>query len=396
MEDVILSRLIDEQSNGLIVLNKDLSVLYANKKVREFFSSDEDKSFKNQLLGNYIKCNNTIVEDSYCQRTTKCGECILSNAIKQLKKTHDRQDIDNLKFNSDGEFINISLKISYMDDYIILEFTDLCNLYEEINFLSRMMDKSHDIMFFKDSELKYKYINRSCAELFSSEKEEIINKDDKDLLREHRIDDLLYKKLATGDINTIKRGHYTQVICYKERYLSISKETIEDGILCIGRDITEELNANRRAETDVLTGLFNRRKFINDMDKILEYNGYGFYLALIDIDDLKNLNNKYGHAKGDKYLAKLGEVLKKSNKGRFYRTGGDEFAGIIKLKRDTIESMFNNIFQELNNLNYDPPLTISVGISLININKSYIENYKEVDTLLYKAKKKGKNNFVLG
>ncbi|MDZ4910818.1 hypothetical protein GNF68_17800, partial [Clostridium perfringens] len=101
MEDVILSKLIDEQSNGIIVLNKDLVVLYANKKVREFFSSNT-----NQLLGNYVKCNNTIVENCYCQQTSKCSECILNNAIRQLKETNIRQIIDNLKFNSEGEYIN--------------------------------------------------------------------------------------------------------------------------------------------------------------------------------------------------------------------------------------------------------------------------------------------------
>ena len=41
MEDVILSKLIDEQSNGLIVLSEDLLVLYANKKVREFFHQSQ-------------------------------------------------------------------------------------------------------------------------------------------------------------------------------------------------------------------------------------------------------------------------------------------------------------------------------------------------------------------
>lgn len=390
MEEVILSRLIDEQSNGLIVLNKDLVVLYANKKVREFFSSDI-----NQLLGNYIKCNNTIVENSYCQQTSKCEECILSNAIKQLKQTSDNQDLENLKFNSEGEYINISLKISYMCDFIILEFTDLCNLYEEINFLSRMMDKSKDIMFFKDSNLKYKYVNQSCAELFNCEKNKLINKNDEELLRQKHIDESLYKWLIKGCINTLEKGYSKQVISYNKRHFNVSMEKIEDGILCIGRDITEEINANKRAETDVLTGLFNRRKFINDMDRILKYSGYGFYLALIDIDNLKDLNNNYGHLKGDKYLEKLGQILNNANKGRFYRTGGDEFAGIVRLNKKDIKFMFDAIFKELENLNYNPPLTISVGINKIDIKKTYIENYKEADTLLYKAKKNGKNSFIL-
>lgn len=390
MEETILSKLIDEQSNGLIVLNKDLVVLYANKKVREFFSSDT-----NQLLGNYIKCNNTIVENSYCQQTSKCSECILSNAIKQLKKVSNNQNIDNLKFNSKGEYINISLKISYMYDFIILEFTDLCNLYEEVNFLSRMMDKSKEIMFFKDNNLKYKYVNQSCAELFNCEKDQIIDRDDEELLRQKYIDESLYKWLIKGDTNTLDKGYSNQVIYYKKSYFNISKEKIEDGILCIGRDVTEEINANKRAETDVLTGLFNRRKFISDMDKILKYNGDGFYLALIDIDNLKNLNNNYGHLKGDKYLEKLGQILNNTNKGRFYRIGGDEFAGIVRLNKKDVKSMFDDIFKELKNLNYNPPLTISVGINKIDIKKTYIENYKQADTLLYKAKKNGKNSFVL-
>ena len=390
MEEVILSKLIDEQSNGLIVLNKDLVVLYANKKVREFFSSDT-----NQLLGNYIKCNNTIVENSYCQQTSKCSECILSNAIKQLKKMSNNQNIDNLKFNSEGEYINISLKILYMYDFIILEFTDLCNLYEEVNFLSRMMDKSKEIMFFKDSNLKYKYVNQSCAELFNCEKNKIIDKNDEELLRQKHIDESLYKWLIKGDTNTLDKGYSNQIIPYKKSYFNISKEKIEDGILCIGRDITEEINANKRAETDVLTGLFNRRKFISDMDRILKYKGDGFYLALIDIDNLKNLNNNYGHLKGDKYLEKLGQILNNTNKGRFYRIGGDEFAGIVRLNKKDVKSMFDDIFKKLKNLNDNPPLTISVGINKIDIKKTYIENYKQADTLLYKAKENGKNSFVL-
>lgn len=390
MEEVILSKLIDEQSNGLIVLNKDLVVLYANKKIREFFSSDT-----NQLLGNYIKCNNTIAENSYCQQTSKCCECILSNTIKQLKQTSNNQNIDNLKFNSKGEYINISLKISYMCDFIILEFTDLCNLYEEINFLSRIMDKSKDIMFFKDSNLKYKYVNQSCAELFNCEKDQIIDRDDEELLMGNYIDEILYRRLIKGDTNTLENGHYNQVITYKQRHLNVSKEKIEDGILCICTDITEEINANKRAETDVLTGLFNRRKFISDMDKILKYNREGFYLALIDIDNLKNLNNNYGHLKGDKYLEKLGEILNKTKQGTFYRTGGDEFAGIVKLNEKNVKFMFDDIFEALNNLNYNPPLTISVGINKIDIKKTYIENYRETDILLYKAKKNGKNSFIL-
>ena len=86
----------------------------------------------------------------------------------------------------------------------------------------------------------------------------------------------------------------------------------------------------------------------------------------------------------------MGQILNNTNKGRFYRIGGDEFAGIVRLNKKDVKSMFDDIFKELKNLNYNPPLTISVGINKIGIKKTYIENYKQADTLLYKAKKKVK------
>ena len=272
---------------------------------------------------------------------------------------------------------------------------DLCNLYEEINFLTRMMDKSRDIMFFKDSQLRYRYVNKRCADLFNKEKIDILNKDDKELIEENSLDKSLCLKLEKGDLNTLEEGYYSDIIFYEDRYLNVTKENIDGGILCIARDITEEIEANKRAEIDFLTNLYNRRKFIYTMDDILANKKDNYYLALMDLDDLKNLNNEYGHLKGDKYLSKLGEILKKYGSEQFFRIGGDEFAGVIEGNRDDVKNIFTHIFEELRNLDYNPPLSLSVGINKLNVNKSYIENYREVDSLLYKVKKDGKNSFIL-
>lgn len=390
MQKKFLGKIIDDQSNGIIILNKDLIVLYANNKVRDFFLSDT-----NQLLGNYLKCNYTIEEKTYCQNTSNCYKCTLNNTIKKVIESNNAETVENLKYNSDGKNINLSFKISCIDDHIIIEFMDLCNLYEEINFLTRMMDKSRDIMFFKDSQLRYRYVNKRCADLFNKEKIDILNKDDKELIEENSLDKSLCLKLEKGDLNTLEEGYYSDIIFYEDRYLNVTKENIDGGILCIARDITEEIEANKRAEIDFLTNLYNRRKFIYTMDDILANRKDNYYLALMDLDDLKNLNNEYGHLKGDKYLSKLGEILKKYGSEQFFRIGGDEFAGVIEGNRDDVKNIFTNIFEELRNLEYDPPLSLSVGINKLNVNKSYIENYREVDSLLYKVKKDGKNSFIL-
>lgn len=390
MQKKFLGKIIDDQSNGIIILNKDLIVLYANNKVRDFFLSDT-----NQLLGNYLKCNYTIEEKTYCQNTSNCYKCTLNNTIKKVMESNNAEIVENLKYNSDGKNINLSFKISCIDDHIIIEFMDLCNLYEEINFLTRMMDKSRDIMFFKDSQLRYRYVNKRCADLFNKEKIDILNKDDKELIEENSLDKSLCLKLEKGDLNTLEEGYYSDIIFYEDRYLNVTKEKIDGGILCIARDITEEIEANKRAEIDFLTNLYNRRKFIYTMDDILANKKDNYYLALMDLDDLKNLNNEYGHLKGDKYLSKLGEILKKYGSEQFFRIGGDEFAGVIEGNRDDVKNIFTHIFEELRNLDYNPPLSLSVGINKLNVNKSYIENYREVDSLLYKVKKDGKNSFIL-
>lgn len=390
MEKEVLLEIVDKQENGFIILDKDFVVLYANNKVEDFFSSDI-----NNLLGNYLKCNYTILEGVDCQNTSNCKKCTINNSIRMANENHIEKSVDNIKFNSDGKYINISLKISSIGEYIILEFIDLCELYKEINFLSRMMDKSKDIMFFKDNGLVYRYVNKSCAELLNKEKQEILNKDDTELAKDNLNEESLYEQLRRGDLHTLKDGHYSETLRFSERYLHITKEHIEGGILCIARDITNEVEANKRAETDFLTNLSNARKFIHSIDEILENEKEDYYLALIDLDNLRYLNNRLGHFTGDKYLAKLGKILASYHEGRFFRIGGDEFAGLIHGNNQKVKYIFDNIFYDLRNLDYDPPLSISVGVKKIDTNKKYVQNYNEVDQLLYKVKENGKNDYII-
>lgn len=389
MEKETLLELVDNQEQGVVVLNKDLVVLYANNKVKDFFLSDI-----NNLLGNYLKCNYTILEGVDCQHTSNCEKCMINNSIRIANENHSEKTVENIRFNSDGKYINISLKISFINEYTILEFIDLCELYKEVNFLSRMIDKSKDIMFFKDDSLKYRYVNERCAELLNKEKQEILNKDDIELARDD-IEEDLYKKLKRGDLCTLKEGHYSEVLRFNERYLHITKENIEGGILCIARDITNEVEANERAETDFLTKLSNVRKFIYTIDEILANKKEDYYLALIDLDNLRNLNNCLGHLTGDKYLIKLGEILASNNEGSFFRIGGDEFAGLIHGDIHKVKYVFDNIFYDLKNLDYNPPLSISVGIKKIDTNKRYIQNYNEVDKVLYRVKENGKGTYLI-
>jgi diguanylate cyclase (GGDEF)-like protein len=130
-----------------------------------------------------------------------------------------------------------------------------------------------------------------------------------------------------------------------------------------------------QANTDSLTGLFNRRSFENVLDREFrraERHGREFSLALVDVNDFKKFNDTFGHQAGDRALTALGEAIRKAVRSTDFaaRYGGDEIAIILpetKLARAyqlfsrriklEIEEGFTRI------TNGDFSLTVTIGIA---------------------------------
>jgi diguanylate cyclase (GGDEF)-like protein len=90
----------------------------------------------------------------------------------------------------------------------------------------------------------------------------------------------------------------------------------------------------QQANTDSLTGLFNRRSFENVLDREFhraERHGREFSLALVDVNDFKKFNDTYGHQAGDRALVALGEAIRKAVRSTDFaaRYGGDEIVIIL-------------------------------------------------------------------
>jgi two-component system cell cycle response regulator len=85
------------------------------------------------------------------------------------------------------------------------------------------------------------------------------------------------------------------------------------------------------ARTDVLTGLGNRRKLLDDLERLLDSGQTGAVLALFDLNGFKHYNDSFGHLAGDTLLARLGENLSgfAAGRGTPYRIGGDEFCLLL-------------------------------------------------------------------
>ena len=155
----------------------------------------------------------------------------------------------------------------------------------------------------------------------------------------------------------------------------------------------------RQANTDELTGLFNRRYFNNFLKlAILTLGDTGkLHLAMFDIDDFKFVNDKYGHPFGDKVLKQFALILNETSYSGVTacRYGGEEFLLLIpKKNQDEALALVEDVLRmtrERIKLDDRKFVTVSAGFMTCTEEMTYDVLLQEVDKKLYTAKSSGKN-----
>ena len=151
--------------------------------------------------------------------------------------------------------------------------------------------------------------------------------------------------------------------------------------------------------TDKLTGLFNRRKLDEAIEKELELSArYGVELALIlvDIDHFKHVNDSYGHAAGDMVLAGVADVLRTCTRDTdsLGRLGGEEFVVLCRRSsRDGAIAAAENLRIAIAGHAFPGagPLTASFGVAAYRNGDSRDSLLERADAALYSAKRNGRN-----
>ncbi|OGS25956.1 MAG: hypothetical protein A2297_05295, partial [Elusimicrobia bacterium RIFOXYB2_FULL_48_7] len=166
-------------------------------------------------------------------------------------------------------------------------------------------------------------------------------------------------------------------------------------------DETEFRKTLKLAETDPLTGVFNRRVIIREIsDEIRgsKQEGYFFSILMIDLDGFKNYNDTEGHTAGDLVLQEVAGIFKAElRKNDFVgRYGGDEFLVLLsKVDKNMAKKIAEKIRQRVEKEFKTINITMSAGVAEFPTDGIKLDDLIScADEALYRAKEFGKNRVV--
>jgi len=186
--------------------------------------------------------------------------------------------------------------------------------------------------------------------------------------------------------------HFEQARARNERELAELQQALEKG-----RAELEKLS--HQAETDPLTGLYNRRAFDARLGRMFRHTmrqrSAPLSLLLFDLDYFKAVNDQFGHQYGDAYLKRMAQVLLRiirEDVDLAFRFGGDEFAVVLftgqTLAREKAEQVLKLMEHK-----------VSIGIATIDTatpdGLSVEEFFRRADHALYEAKRCGRGRAVV-
>lgn len=167
----------------------------------------------------------------------------------------------------------------------------------------------------------------------------------------------------------------------------------------------KSVNYNIESNMDVATDLLNKKAVTSYATRLISSGTeHNVHLCIVDLDNFKNINDTYGHMFGDEVLVTVASILKEAvgDRGVVGRIGGDEMMivlekvennselrAILRAIRSNVEWAYKGKLDGIN-------LTTSIGVASYPMHgKNYDDIFCIADKMLYRAKKKGKNRYII-
>lgn len=293
-------------------------------------------------------------------------------------------------------------------------------LLRKNNRYRNLLDNIRDVVYTTDTRGIITYINAAVERIGGYKSSELIGRSFTDFVyeedRDGRLENFLRALSGRGEKTeyryVTKTGDVRWVLTTGFVYTSENGDV--EGVQGVLTDIThlkkiqEELEERKRqyarlSITDNTTGLYNSRHFNDrlqaEMDRCNRY-GHSLSLLMVDIDDFKRYNDRYGHVEGNNVLRRLGTLIGDAVRSvdSIYRYGGDEFTVILPEATGTqAVAVAKRIMDKLRDITISPEtergmhVTMSVGVAQSIPNEKKSEFVKRADMNMYSAKAQGKN-----
>ncbi len=287
-------------------------------------------------------------------------------------------------------------------------------LRESEELFRAIVENVGDLVALLDAEGKRIYNNPSYRPLFREEDIQVgsnsfieIHPEDRE-----RIKAIFRRTVATG---VGERGEFRFVLRDGSiRHIESEGRPIHDAhgkvskVIVVSRDITErkhlEFELLEMASTDYLTGLPNRRHFLvrleEELARMQRLEGQRAAVLMLDLDHFKRVNDRFGHATGDKLLRHFGVLIRGQLRkiDTTGRLGGEEFAIILPGADPTSAEVFAERLRlkvaETPLVLGDQviPLAVSIGVAALHTNDVNVDAaLARADRALYRAKENGRN-----
>lgn len=290
------------------------------------------------------------------------------------------------------------------------------DLAEQEEKLRIVADYTYDWEYWRGPNREILYMSPSCAPITGYSQaeftaapgllESIVHADDQALLHQHHVE-FASPDEDSLDFRIVRRDGVVRWVAHGCRPVYGSDGEFR-GRRASNRDITErkqlEQELERQAHVDYLTGLANRRHFLElaelELARALRYEKH-LSVLMIDIDHFKKVNDRHGHKAGDEALRRLSEVALTMVRevDLVGRLGGEEFAILLPEtdgeKAVEVAERFRNAIAGIELVTVaGAPLrfTVSIGVSSLDKQPASIDALlSQADQALYEAKHTGRN-----
>ena len=264
-----------------------------------------------------------------------------------------------------------------------------------------MVERQREGVIIVDTEEVFVYTNPAAGEILGMPHESLIGRRWDEFLDAKQLDVLLSQTanrrqgIESSYELVIQRpnGQKRNILCTAAPRWDENEQFI--GGMGVIRDITEHRNEMEHlrylSSHDPLTGIHNRAYFEEKLQKLENSGQYPTAVIMIDVDNLKKINDNWGHAVGDQLLTRTARLLKRSlREGDLTaRIGGDEFAILMpKTDQKTLDGIIQRLREQvaLENEQLGPgcqPIEISIGGSVQEKPGSLKDALKQADVRMY-------------